>query len=66
MTEIQALSLTQRLAFLTDGSAVPITTLFDAWGDETGDLADAVSFVCGAGRVWLSDRLDRFVTVTVH
>lgn len=64
--DIQALSLPQRLAFLTNGATVPITNLFDAWGDETDDLASAVSFVCGAGRVWLSDRLDRFVTVTVH
>lgn len=64
--DIQALSLSQRLAFLTDGSAVPITNLFDAWGEETDALEQAVSFVCGAGRVWLSDRLDRFETVTVH
>jgi hypothetical protein len=64
--DIQALSVPQRLAFLTDGSTVPITNLFDAWGDETDDLADAVSFVCGAGRMWFSDRLDQYQTVRVH
>lgn len=64
--DIQALSVPRRLAFLTDGSTVPITNLFDAWGDETDDASEAVSFVCGAGRVWLSDRLDRFETVRVH
>lgn len=62
---IQVLLLKSRTALLTDGSAVPIT-LFDALGDETDDLAEAVSFMCGAGRVWVSDRLDSFEAVRVH
>lgn len=58
--DIQALHVASRTAILTDGATVPITNLFDAWGDETDDSAEAVSFVCGAGNVWLSDRLDSF------
>lgn len=64
--DIQALNIPARLALLTDGRTVPITNLYDAAGDETEDACDAVVFVCGEGRVWLSDLIASFEAVTVQ
>jgi hypothetical protein len=66
MPDVQALNLTGRLALLTDGTTVPITNLFDLAGDETDDLAEAVSFVCGTGQHWWSDLISAFSPVTVQ
>lgn len=63
---VQALNIATRLALLADGTAVPITNLFDAWGEETDEPAHAVSFVCGVGRLWFSDLISRFETVRTH
>lgn len=64
--DVEALSLTKRLAHLSDGRTVPITNLLDAWGDDTADLAEAVAFVCGAGREWWALPLADFETRRPH
>ena len=66
MIDVELLNLPERTAILTDGSAVPITNLFDAAGAETDDPSEAVSFVCGAGSCWISDRIDSFQQATIH
>lgn len=63
---IHAISLPLRTVFLEDGRALPITNLLDAIGEETTDPEEAVSFVCGSGRLWLSDRIDSFQQATIH
>lgn len=63
---IHAISLPTRTVFLEDGRILPITNLFDAIGEETADPDEAVSFVCGSGRLWISDRLDSFEAATIH
>jgi hypothetical protein len=63
---VEALNLTKRLAILTDGRTMPITSFIDVEGDETNDLAEAESFVCGAGREWWSGSLSAFETGRVH
>lgn len=60
MAEVEALNLTKRLAHLSDGRTVPITTFLDDRGDETNDLADASLYVAGAGREWWSGPLADF------
>lgn len=54
MSQIAAINRSQRLALLDDDSTVPITTLFDAEGDETNDMAEATAFVAGRDRLWFS------------
>lgn len=57
---IQALNLAQRLALLDDGATVPITDLFDANGEDTEDLAEAVGFAAGQDRHWFSGRISDY------
>lgn len=64
--EVQALNLTKRLAHLSDGRVVPITSFIDAFGDETNDLAEAVCYVAGAGREWFSGLLSDFEALRLH
>lgn len=66
MVDVQALNIKQRLALLTDGRMVPITTLIDGDGEETQNLSEAVSFVCGSGREWFSDLISHYEAVTVQ
>lgn len=61
--DVQAVNLRRRLALLTDGASVPITTLLDAEGDETEDAEQAVAFVAGAGRQWFSASLAHYHSV---
>lgn len=49
MAHVVAIHLPVRLALLSDGRSVTITTLLDVWGDETTDEKSAVSFVAGGG-----------------
>lgn len=58
--DVEAVNLAGRIAVLTDGSSVPVTVMFDSWGDETQDAARCVTFVCGAGDLWFSCRRDDF------
>lgn len=57
--EIHGLDLSRRLAVLVDGRTVPIVGLFDHLGEEIASIEAAVSFVCGEGREWLSDLIER-------
>lgn len=66
MADVQALNLTKRLAHLSDDRTVPITNFMDSLGDDTNDLAEAVTYVCGAGREWWSGLLSDFETGRVH
>jgi hypothetical protein len=64
--DVHTLNVSGRQAILTDGRVVPITNLFDACGEETDDLDEAVSFVCGEGDEWFSDLLSSFETAAIH
>ncbi len=63
---VEAISLSHRLAFMSDGRTFPITNLIDAWGDETDDEDAAISFVCGIDREWLSAPLSDYEEATFH
>lgn len=54
MADIAAINRTKCLAILDDDSIVPITNLYDADGDETDDLNEAVAFVAGEGKRWFT------------
>jgi hypothetical protein len=66
VTDVVSINMIERTALLDDGRTVPITNLFDAVGEETDDPREAVSFVCGAGRQWISDSIDHFDKVTIQ
>lgn len=66
VVEIRAINLRERVAYLSDGRTVPITTLFDHLGEETSDTAQAVAFVAGEGRQWLSLPVSDFEPATIH
>lgn len=63
MVDIEAINVVERQALLTDGRLVPITTFFDALGDECAPDANAISFVAGEGRDWFSAPLADFERV---
>jgi len=66
MAHVVAVNLEKRLALLSDGRSVTITTLLDVWGDETTDEKSAVSFVAGGGREWFCDAVSAYEGVTTQ
>lgn len=66
MPDVEALNLTKRLAHLSDGRTVPITTFLDSFGEETNDLAEAALYVAGVGREWWSGPMSDFETGRAH
>lgn len=44
---IASINLKNRLAVLQDDQCIEITTLLDSEGEETSDISECVSFVCG-------------------
>jgi hypothetical protein len=61
MSDVAAVNVSKCIAVLEDGSLVPITNLFDAWGDECAP-EDAVSAVAGPTQEgsWISLDLAEF------
>lgn len=51
---VDCISLTRRVAYLSNNEVWPITNLIDSFGDETDEPEDAVSFVAGRGRQWFA------------
>jgi hypothetical protein len=49
MPGIVAVNLEKGLAFLDDGTAVPVTNMFDSDGQDTDDFTESASFVAGPG-----------------
>ena len=66
MPRIVAINQGQRFAVLDDDRIVPITNLFDAYGDETEDFDQACSFVAGADREWFSEPIADFMDAAIH
>ncbi len=48
VTDVIACDLDRMVATLTNGRDVPITNLFNGYGQEVADWDDAVVFVCGS------------------
>lgn len=55
--EVDAVNLAGRLALLSDGTSLPVTNMFDRFGEETDDPQAATAFVAGAGTLWFSGDL---------
>ncbi len=45
---------------------LPITNMYDADGDDTEDWAEAKSYVCGSGDLWITMRVTKRVAPTFH
>lgn len=67
-SKIIAISLAGRDALLDDDRRVPITNLFDEFGEETDSNELAVKFVAGptATGKWLVDWVENFSQSGVH
>jgi hypothetical protein len=61
-----AIHLERRLFLSEDGDVFPITNLYDAEGDETDDIGEAVAAVAGTEGRWFAFRLDDFETTPVN
>lgn len=59
---VVAINLPERIARLSSGVVVPITTLFDGDGNQTDDIEDAVQFVCGSDTLhgWFNGPVEAF------
>jgi hypothetical protein len=66
VVEVVAINLTRRLAHLSNDRTVPITSLIDAVGEETDEIAEAVVLVCGEPGFWLTVAISAFQRETVH
>ncbi len=64
MVHVQSINIGRRLALLTTGQTLPITTLFDAEGDTTEDPAEAVAFAAGQGGMWFSGAVAHYAQAT--
>lgn len=60
MTFIQCVSLRRRHAFTDDGRELPVTNMFDIFGDETSDPGLCVTFVCGSSEEWYVERTEDY------
>lgn len=58
-------NLAGRYVITDDGGQYPITRLYDAWGDETDEITEAIACVAGAGQMWLNIALPSFATPRV-
>lgn len=63
---VRALYLPGLVALLDDGRVAPIVKLMDAWGNDTIDITDAATIVCGVGGEYVSCQVHGMPQVTVH
>ena len=54
--EVACVNRKLRVAIMEDGQELPVTNMFDGFGEETDDVDDAVSCVAGpdADGMWVS------------
>lgn len=66
MVEVVAINLTRRLVHMSDDRTLPITSLIDAFGDDTDEPEDAVVLVCGEPGAFFVVRIGDYQGETVH
>jgi hypothetical protein len=67
MVDVVAVNRGQRFVLTDRGDVCPITNMFDAFGDETDDPAEAVTAVAELDADhWLAIDLTQFETVAVN
>lgn len=66
MRRLVAINVTKRFAVREDDSVVPVTHLFDAFGEETEDDEAAVTVVAGDERCWFAEHLANFQSEAVN
>ena len=68
MLEVACISRSRMVAVTEDGQELPITNLFDQFGDDCADVDEAVSCVAGPDRdgLWLSIDFREFEAVPVQ
>lgn len=63
---VECISLTRRVAYLSNNEVWPITSLFDCFGDETDEPEEAVAFVAGRGNRWFALAVSEAEEVTLQ
>ncbi len=66
MRRLVLVNLTQRFAIREDNSVVPITHLFDAFGEETDDDEAAFTIVAGDDRCWFAQPLSELEPLNLN
>lgn len=56
MTEVSCVNLKERVAITEDGQSLPVTDMFDEWGDDCDDIEECAVCVAGpdSGGLWLT------------
>lgn len=68
MTEVSCVNRTKRIAIMEDGQVLPVTHLFDKFGEDTEDEDEAVACAAGpdSGGMWVSIDLTAFDEVPLQ
>lgn len=65
--DVEALSLDDRVVVTSDGKTFPITLMTDANGDETDDLSQVMTILCGSAEMgWFEMDISNIEWPTYH